>query len=155
MSRISPVNRNLLGCFRTNRKVDNKDGLTANLSYNYPALRAPLLKSEGEFLGRGTQGAAKHRGCSPRKGDAWPWAQWRSIMETNCNNRLFPRHRLLPPFRGEKHVFIIASVSRAAGGLHAPCFYRAIAPVGATFSYDPTNDQPPLAVGRWLLESIS
>ena len=51
MSRISPVNRNLSGYYRMNRNADNKDGLTANLSYIYPALRAPLLQQEGEFWG--------------------------------------------------------------------------------------------------------
>ncbi len=58
MSRISPVNRNLSGYYRMNRNADNKDGLTANLSYIYPALRAPLLQKEGEFFGCSTQGAA-------------------------------------------------------------------------------------------------
>ena len=40
MSKISSVNKNLSGYNRTNRNADNKDGLTANLSYIYPALRA-------------------------------------------------------------------------------------------------------------------
>ena len=80
---------------------------------------------------RGSRHATKHLDCSPRKGDAWPWMQWRSIMVTNCNNKPSPHCRLLPPFRGEEHISISASVSRTSGGVQAPRFYLAFAPVGA------------------------
>lgn len=42
-----PVNRALSGYAFGSRKVGNKDGLTANLPYYYPAFQAPLLKQKG------------------------------------------------------------------------------------------------------------